>query len=295
MTTTLNDAGRPPTSRGAFGRLAVISARHYVSHPMYLVAVGLLLVGVALRAFPYLSSDVLWDSPLTYELYLGIGGIFIGASLARQDDAAEAIVASAPTDRSTRTLALFAACAVPAMSAAALMTIGAVVELLRSPVVDMPVTLRPSTGPIGRIEYLALLLELGPVACFGGAALGVLVGRRARVAGAVVATAIVLLLLEFISLGAGESIPGVGEQWWARVVANAMPYGHWQTAEVDPATGVVGMRPGSPAGHVIYALALCGLVVVVGAAEGNAARLWRRGAIALGALAAAGYTWALLG
>jgi hypothetical protein len=157
--------------------------------------------------------------------------------------------------------------------------------------------LRPSTGPIGRIEYAAWLLELGPVVCFGGAALGVLVGRRARVAGAAVAAAVGLFVVELVSLGAATSIPGVGERWWARVVANAMPYGLWQTDDLDPVTGEVGMRPGSPIGHLVYALALCGLVVVVGVGDRPAAdRRRRRGVVVLLATCASmGYAWALLG
>jgi hypothetical protein len=291
--------GRPASLAGAkdpFWQLSLIQIRRYLRHPLYLAGVtplvGALIVTAVRPNVPLLT----WDSPLTFELYLGLAGIVVGHTLAVAEDQAEEVFAITPVDRRTRTLALYAACLVPAITAVLLM---AAARLVTPGIPEyQAAALRPSTGLISPMEYTAWLLALGPVACFGGAALGVLVGRRVRFAGAGLATALVLFMVELVAIGAASVIPGPGDTWWARIPASVMPYGYWLAAEDNLADGVLAMRPGSPTGHLVYAVSLCALAVVAGVlhrATPTVRESWLRVGSLFAVLATVGWLWGLLG
>jgi len=289
------DTYRPPAVRthGALTLLAWMAARRYLVHPVHLAGLGLILLGAALGAAGTPTGS--WDGPLVTELYLGVGGIFVGASLARRDQAADVLLVTAPVERSTRTVALFAACAVPAVTAVLTMALGAGLEHVRPLAAEDITALRPSNGEITQVEYLTTLLESGPVAAFGGAALGVMIGRRFLRPGAAVVGALGLFLIEMVVLGAAADVPGAGETWPVRAIAAALPWTFWFVEGDALATGAGVMRPGSPVGHLFYAVALCGLVVVDTLRSESAGRDLRAATVALTALALGGYLGALLG
>ena len=295
MTTTHALVGGAEQQR-VLTSLARIHARRYLRHPLFLLSVALLTLGLV-QAFvdPDEAGNQWDDGLLLYPLWLGLLGVVVAYRLTVTEDRALALLPSAPTDQRVRTLALYLACLVPVVTCLALIGLAAVVNQL-SPASDAyGFVLRPGTGEIGWVGYVASQLEV-VLACFGGPALGVTVARWWRFPGAGVMAALILFLVELVVLGLGE-----GSQfwlsWWARALDNAMPYVYWKAAP-GAESFYTTMRPGSPTGHLIYATALCGLAITAGVLRGAtpAARsAWTRvGAVCAG-VAVLAYAWALLG
>jgi hypothetical protein len=159
-----------------------------------------------------------------------------------------------------------------------------------------PFLLRPATGQIGWVDYIASVLE-APVSAFGGAALGIVVARWLRFAGAGVLAMVVVFLVEILCLAIGETA-AVGDTLWGRALANLMPYRYW-FYNPDGAEGPYStMAPGSAVGHVIYATALCGLAITAGVLKGATPAVktaWLKVGGTLMSVAVAAYLWALLG
>ena len=235
-----------------------------------------------------------WDSTLTFVLWIGLFGLVVGYRLAVTEEHALDVLPSAPTDQRVRTLALFAACLVPVGATVVVMGCYGVANLLVRQSADAPFLLRPATGQIGWVDYIASVLE-APVSAFGGAALGIVVARWLRFAGAGVLAMVVVFLVEIVCLAIGET-SRVGDELWARALANLMPYRYWfyQSTEGTYST----MAPGSAAGHVVYATALCGLAITAGVLKGADPAVkttWMKVGGTLMAVAVAAYLWALLG
>jgi len=275
--------------------LAGIHAKRYVRHPVFLVTAALVLLSVP-RAIvsPDADNGAEWDSTLMFVLWIGLFGVVVGYRLAVTEEKALDLLPSAPTDQRVRTLALFAACLVPVVATVVLMGCYGVANLLVWQSADAPFLLRPDTGQIGWIDYIASVLE-APVSAFGGAALGIVVARWLRFAGAGVLAMVVVFLVEIVCLAIGET-SRVGDELWARALANLMPYRYWfyQSTEGTYST----MAPGSAAGHVVYATALCGLAITAGVLKGADPAVkttWMKVGGTLMAVAVAAYLWALLG
>jgi hypothetical protein len=278
--------------------LAGIHAKRYLRHPVFLVTAALVLSGV-LQAIvsPDGDNGADWDATLTFVLWIGLFGVVVGYRITVTEDQALDVLPSAPTDQRVRTLALFAACLVPVGAVVVLMGCYGVVNLLVPQSADAPFLLRPDTGQIGWVDYIASVLE-APVSAFGGAALGIVVARWLRFAGAGVLAMVVVFLVEILCLAIGETSI-VGDKLWARALANLMPYRYW-FYNPDGADGTYysTMAPGSAVGHVIYATALCGLAITAGVLKGAAPAVktaWMKVGGTLMAVAVAAYLWALLG
>jgi hypothetical protein len=277
--------------------LAGIHAKRYVRHPVFLVTAALVLSGV-LQAIvsPDADNGAEWDSTLTFVLWIGLFGLVVGYRLTVTEETASDLLPSAPTDQRVRTLALFAACLVPVGATVVLMGCYGVANLLVPQSADAPFLLRPDTGQIGWADYIASVLE-APVSAFGGAALGIVVARWLRFAGAGVLAMVVVFLVEFLCLAMGEGANNVGDKVWARALANLMPYRYWQY-QVGADDTYSTMAPGSAVGHVIYATALCGLAITAGVLKGATPAVktaWMKVGGTLMAVAVAAYLWALLG
>jgi hypothetical protein len=277
--------------------LARIQAKRYVRHPVFLVTAALVLLGVrqAIVA-PDADNGADWDSTLMFVIWIGLFGLVVGYRLTVTEEEAFDVLPSAPTDQRVRTLALFAAGLVPVAATIVLMGCYGVANLLVQQSADAPFLLRPDTGEIGWVDYIASVLE-APVSAFGGAALGIVVARWLRFTGAGVLAIVVVFIVEILCLAIGETSL-VGDKLWARVLVNLMPYRYW-FYNPDGAEGTYStMAPGSAAGHVIYAMALCGIAVTAAVLKGAAPAVkaaWMRVGWTLMAVAVAAYLWALLG
>jgi hypothetical protein len=277
--------------------LAGIHAKRYVRHPVFLVTAALVLLGVTQAIVsPDADNGAEWDATLTFVLWIGLFGLVVGYRLTVTEEKALDLLPSVPTDQRVRTLALFAACLVPVAATVVLMGCYGVANLLVRQSADAPFLLRPDTGQIGWVDYIASVLE-APVSAFGGAALGIVVARWLRFAGAGVLAMVVVFLVEILCLAIGETSL-VGDKLWARALANLMPYRYW-FYNPDGAEGTYStMAPGSAVGHIIYATALCGMAITAGVLKGAAPAVktaWMKVGGTLMAVAVAAYLWALLG
>ena len=286
----------PVEHRSVLRALTLIQARRFVTHPVY-------LLGLAILAFVAWTSpkggDPYWLEGLTVttSLFVGVPGLVVAYRLTATEDRALALLPSAPTSGVTRTLALVGACLVPALTALALMILWVVLAVVAEPGTSLP---QPEPGLIeiagGWGTALVILLDGTVVACFGGPALGVATGRWLRFPGAGTLVTVALVVSVAFVVGWSLQIPGAGQTWASRVAAAASPFADWVMVTQDEE--IVGVRPGSPLGHLLYAISLSGLAVwaaVMKDAVGATRALWRRIGATLVLLAVVTWAWALLG
>jgi hypothetical protein len=138
------------------------------------------------------------------------------------------------------------------------------------------------------------------VAAAGGPLFGIMAARWVRFPGAGVLAAVVLLLPSWATAGAAVEATGrLYENPVALAVSSAMPYTMWMVTDyVDDIGEFIGIRAGSPVGHLLYTVALCGLAVwaaVIKNAVGDVRTRWTRIGWILGATAVVTYLWAWLG
>jgi hypothetical protein len=286
----------PVDERAVLRQLTVIQAKRFATHPVYLL--GLVALGFVIVTSP-MGEDPWWIEgvSVSVSLFVGVPGLVVAYRLTATEDRALDLLPSAPTSGVTRTLALIGACLVPALTALALIVPWLIVALLAQPGASIP---QPAPGLIevagGWGSALVMVADGTVVACFGGPALGVATGRWLRFPGAGVLVTVVLVVAVAFFAGGSLQIPGAGEQWWVRASASASPFADWVIVTED---GVpVGVRPGSPLGHLLYAMCLSGLAVwaaVMRDAEGAVRSRWTRIGAGLGVAAVAACLWALLG
>jgi len=287
-------------------QLTAIQARRYVTHPLYVVGVALLV----LTAFP--SAHSAGRDPSTFAatgwmaaFFLGVLGLVVAYRLTRTEDQALALLPSAPIQGSTRTLALLGACLVPAGTAAVYLVTRLVAYSLTDPYAPFP-SLVEAMGGWGVV--VASLLDTVVVASFGGPAIGVAVGRWLRFPGAGVLVAIGLVLVVAFTSGNANQNNTILEHKQDDVVlqssATVMPWTAYETSGCAGGIGqsctwtLDGVRDGSPVGHLLYSLFLSVLAcwaAVMRDAVGAVRRRWVRigWAAAVGALLS--LAWALLG
>ena len=277
-------------------QLTLIQAKRFVSHPVYLL--GLIGLGVVALTSPR-GGDPWWLDGVTVSvsLFIGVPGLIVAYRLTATEDRALALLPSAPTSGTTRTLALVGACLVPALTALGLLVLFVGMAVIAQPGDGIP---QPAPGVIeaagGWGPALAILLDGTVVACFGGPALGVATGRWLRFPGAGMIVTVVLVVSVAFFASWSLQIPGAGENWAVRVMGNASPLADWVLVDEDGV--VLGMRPGSPFGHLLYAISLSGLAVwaaVMKDAERAVRARWIRVGIVLVVAAVSTFLWALLG
>jgi len=284
-----------PAEHGVITALARIHVVRYLRHPLYILGVLLMTASLYMAYSRPDDAGYDWDGlGISTGMYLGILGVIVGYRLTVTEEKALTLLPSAPVDQRQRTLALLAACLVPAVTIALFMGLHAIVNQISPGTGAHEFSLRPGDGNIGWVDYIAHLTE-NVVAGFGAAALGVATARWLRFPGAGILAGVGLFMVEIAALGLGEGGVSAWDSWWAQGINNLMPWVYWGVA---PDGVYDAMRPGSPTGHLIYAVALCGLAVAAAVLKGAGAETratWMRRAWGLLGLAALGFLWANLG
>ena len=289
--------GEPTVERQVLVALARIQAGRFLRHPLYLVGVLLLTAGLVEAYAAPGSAGSHWDEiGLSTSMFLGIPGLIVAYRLAVTEEKALALLPSLPSDQRVRTLALCLACLVPAVTIAVFLGLYAAVNQLSPGEFVDPYSPRPGSGGISWTGYVASLAEVA-VAGVGGPLLGVVTARWLRFPGAGVIVAVGLFLVEITALALGEGGPPFWDAWWVQAFNDLMPWVYWG-ADTDGDRLYDTVRPGSPTGHLLYALALCGLAVtaaVLKDSSGDARSRWcRRGQLLL-VVAVVGYLRSVIG
>jgi hypothetical protein len=197
---------------------------------------------------------------------------------------------AAPTEATTRTLALCASTIVPVATAA----VWVVWRFATWSVWPLRQELLEGIG--GWVPATAVVLTGSVVAAAGGPLFGIAAARWLRFPGAGILAVIVLVVPTWVFTGAvGEATRMVNPLLLA--LSSLTPYTLWVVTD-DTAEILIGIRDGSPVGHLLYTVTLCGLAVwaavmkdAVGATRGR----WRRIGTVLAALAVTTYLWTWLG
>lgn len=204
-----------------------------VRHPVALV--GLALGALVLVSVGNDSPVEAFDAPTTGPTwFVGVFMFFAANLVATRDRRADAeeLLAAAPADRFTRTLATVVAALGPALVTAVAVVVA-----------------------VGTYELLGFFevrpgfwhLAQGPVSVLGGALLGIMVGRWAPYPG--------VALLVMVAMYVWNNVT-TGTTGWEPVGT----FMAWAVYTDDGSWG--GFVPGSPFWHVVYLAALCGMAAV---------------------------------
>jgi hypothetical protein len=287
--------------RSILGQLARVQMRRYATHPLFLIGFALAMAATVWDIIDNPHLDPSRDGGLNFyaAFLIGVLGLIVAYRLTRTEDRALALLPSAPTSSTTRTLALCAACLVPALAAALVLAV-AIIGWQLNP----PSYLQAWMDAMPTADFGAWALGSTVVAGLGGPLLGVAVGRWWRFPGAGVVAAILLVVIAVAPNLIGpvytESTSLVGRVGWL-----VSPWVVWLNVAASAEFSADGvplvpfvMGPGSAVGHLVYTIGLCGLAVcaaVIKNADGAArSKLWRNGVIAL-AVAVGGLLWAVFG
>lgn len=259
------------TRTGARGlrAMALIEARRFARHPVFLVGFAL---AYGLLIFLYVTDDApdlgdLLSMPVIVAFFLGLTSLVAAARLTRSTETAVEAVGTAPGTEARRTAAVALASLVP--FAAGLVWIIALVFLARARGVA------PQEWWFGTMpdwQVWSILLALGPVACLGGALLGVLTGRWLRFPGAAAVVVVAVVVIDMVGQMPLSYSDSTEYRLW-------VPWAMWHTGtELD---GTAALLAGNPGFYLVYLLCLCAAAVLVAMWHDPAARTSRlKGAIA---------------
>ena len=237
-----------PANAGVLGALARQEIVHYLRHPLFLVGLGLTVVGCAMGADPTSSSLYHVIIP---GAALGVFGLVIMTGMVRRSDEAHEATGTVVVTERVRTLALASAVVVP-FSAGLAFFAWAVWAWNDSPPAPSAI---PFGGEAGDGWAYAIMFALGTLSTAGGPILGLVIGRWAHFRGAAALAAVVLVMVTVVMQGLIEPLR------YVRVFVPWTYFGGPLGVEGDPGRWL--MLTGSPQVYCLYLVALCGLGVLV--------------------------------
>lgn len=258
----------PGSGSATLPGMAGIEIRRLLRNPIFVVGValafGVLALMVATNDDPQYSD--LLPSPLIAAFFVGLTSLVALARQTRSTEAAAEAVGTAPGTEAQRTLALGAACLVP-------FTVG-LVFLVVELIVAASLGVAEQEWWFGTLpdwQVWSILLATGPVACLGGALLGVLTGRWLHFPGAPAVVVVAAVLVSF----AGSVPIAYGESSALRLW---VPWPMWHSGTLED--GTQELMAGNPLAHLGYLLCLCAAALLVAVWHDRTARTPRlRGAI----------------
>jgi hypothetical protein len=228
--------------------MARIEAWRMARQPVFLA--GVVLAFIVLLLFLALDTSegvpVVLTLPLMGVFYIGLASVIAAARLTRSTEVAVEAMATAPGTEARRTLAL-AATGIPPFVAG----LGYTLVLLLEVVVQGVAPQEWWFGTLPDWQVWSILL-LCPVACLGGAVLGVFTGRWLPFRGS---AAVVVVALIVVSLMGQVSFLETAHSEWRLWV----PWAIFHTG--DNPDGTQTLIAGNPAAYLGYLLGLCALAV----------------------------------
>ena len=195
MTSTALPVPGSGSHHKALSGMAGIETRRLVRNPIFLAGValafGVLALMVATNDDPQYTD--LLPTPLIAAFFVGLTSLVALARQTRSTEAAVEAVGTAPGTEAQRTLALVVACLVPSGVGLVFVLVG----------VALAASLGVAEqewwfGTLPDWQVWSILLATGPVACLGGALLGVLTGRWLRFPGAPAVVVVAAVLVSFV-------------------------------------------------------------------------------------------------
>lgn len=258
MTTTLPTTGSPSVTT-----MALIEARRVARSPIFLLGFVIALaipVPLAIASDDPQISDLLsW--PVIPAFFIGLTSLLVMARHTRSTEAAAEAMSAAPGTEARRTLALAAASLVP--FAAGLVWLA---EML---IITATHEIAPQEwwfGTAPDLHVWSVLVALVPVACLGGALLGVLTGRWLRFPGA---AAVAVVTTVFLCIAVGE--PFVDTD--AAEVRLFLPWVLFHSGTFDD--GTQRLYEGNATFYLLYQLCLCAAAVLAAVWHDRTARTAR--------------------
>jgi hypothetical protein len=250
--------------------MAGIEARRLARHPAFVTGVvlafGVLVLLDVLTHDPYMGD--LLSMPVIPAFFIGLTSLIATARLTRSTEATVEAIGTAPGSEARRTAALCLACFVP-------FTAGVVWMFTDVVLVALHGGAHPYEWWFGTMpdwQVWAIMIALGPVACLGGALLGVLTGRWLRFPGAPAVVVVALVAIDMVGQMpvAYDGMPSA--RLW-------VPWSMFHSG--SDTDGTATLFSGNAAFYTVYLLCLCAAAALFAIWHDRTARTRRlRGAIA---------------
>ncbi len=242
MTTTTTPS---TTGYAGLGPMARIEALRLARHPVFLLGV---VLAFAVSAWLYLANDDpgmndLLAMPVIPAFFIGLTSLVATARLTRSTESSMEAMGTAPGTEARRTAALAIACLVP-FAAGVVWTMFLLLMAWDLP--PAPQEWWFATMPDWQVW--SILVALGPVACLGGALLGVLTGRWVKFPGAAAVVVVALVAVDLVGQMAVVE-GGTSElRLW-------VPWAMFHSGTDSDGTAI--LAAGNPLGYLGYLLCLC--------------------------------------
>ena len=249
--------------------MAGIETRRLARHPAFVLGV-VLAYGLTIYLFVTDDAPDLGDTlsmPVIAAFFMGLTGLVAMARLTRSTDVTAEALGTAPGTEARQTQALVAACLLPFAAG-----LGWVAMLLVMARVRGVHEHEWWFDTMPDWQVWTILLALTPVACLGGALLGVLTGRWLRFPGASAVVVVAVVLVDIVGqMPLAYEDHGELRLW--------VPWAMWHSGtETD---GTASLLTGHPAAYLGYLLCLCAAAALVAVYHDRTARTARlRAAIA---------------
>jgi hypothetical protein len=230
----------------ALKSLAVLEAKRFARHPLFLVGVVLLALSTVPEFFADPVNVALMGQPIVAAMTLGVFGLIVAARLTQSSQRSLDSLGAHPVPERTRTAALAVACLVPA--AVALVWTGVMLAYFSA---NPPIPEAWWFDTLPAADIVSLYLAGAVIAAYGGSVLGVLLGRWVRWPGAPLVAAVLLVVV---------TIPGSGIVEAFRPYRQVMPWTAWYGG--DNGAGADLYYQGNPRWWLAYTICLCVLGVI---------------------------------